>query len=544
MSSALHRFPGGVHLPDHKSLSNTLPIAPGPVPEYVILPLHQHIGESAEALVKAGDYVLKGQMIGRAKGYVSAPVHASISGIVRAVEARPVPHPSGLNALCVVIDNDGRDTWVERHPRASFDSIDPSHLRNLIRDAGIVGLGGAGFPSFIKLNPGPGKKVETLILNGVECEPYITCDDRLMRERSLDILMGIHIIRFALQAKRVLIAIEDNKPEALAAMRQVAAGTGFEVVAVPTHYPAGGEKQLIYTLTGKEVPKNNLPIHLGIVCQNVATAVAVYRAILLGEPLVSRVVTVTGPAVQQPRNLDITLGTPVRQLLDCCGYEEKNMHRLLMGGPMMGFQLPTDTVPAIKTTNCILAQTAALSARGPEMPCIRCGACAEVCPARLLPQQLYWHAHAQDLEKVQHYDLFDCIECGCCAYVCPSNIPLVHYYRYAKTEIWSAEREKKKAEAAKNRYEFRLQRIDREKSERAQRHEKKKEELTTTTPDASDPKKAAILAALERAQAKKAAAGVAPKNVDNLSTHQQQQIAEAEARRAQHSNNPRDGAPS
>ncbi len=504
MIRRLWKFNGGVHLPAHKEESASHPVRRAPLPKRLILPLHQHIGESAEAVVKAGDRVLKGQMIAHAKGFVSAPVHAPSSGVVVETGDLPVPHPSGLSAPCIVIETDGADQWTQLQTHGDYTRLDPSALRNIIREAGIVGLGGAGFPSFIKLNPGPGKAVNTLILNGVECEPYITCDDMLMRERAPDIIAGLRIIRHALRARECIVAIEDNKPGAYAAMCAAAAGTDIHVVQVPTIYPAGGEKQLIKVLTGMEVPGNGLPIHIGVVCHNVGTAAAVYRAVEYGEPLISRYMTITGGNIAQPRNLEVLIGTPVKDLLDECGWNPATLDRLLMGGPMMGFALPGDDVPVIKTTNCILAMTAADSQpQRPVMPCIRCGACADACPVNLLPQQLYWHAHAKDLDKVQEYNLFDCIECGCCSYVCPSNIPLVHYYRYAKTEIWAKEREKQKAEAARLRYEFRLQRIEREKTERAAKHTQKKEELTAAPVDPSGTKKAAIVAAMERAQAKR-----------------------------------------
>ena len=477
--SKLWRFPGGLHLPGHKTESTTLSVDMAPLPRHLILPLQQHIGEAAKPLVTVGDHVLKGQMIARAQGYVSASLHAPSSGTVVEIGERSVPHPSGLNAACIVIETDGEDHWIEVHPVKNYREQDPSHLRNLIREAGIVGLGGAGFPTFIKLNPGSGKIVDTLILNGAECEPYITCDDMLMRERPEEIIAGMLVMRHALQARECVIGVEDNKPLAIAALNQalrnLRAQNEIRVVAVPTRYPAGGEKQLIQVLTGKEVPSNGLPLHIGVVCQNVGTARAVYRALEYGEPLISRYVTVTGNGVTAPRNLDVLIGTPMRDLINFCGGETDQLGRLLMGGPMMGIALSPD-VPVIKTTNCLLTENEQPVA-APALPCIRCGACAEVCPVSLLPQQLYWHTRAKDFVKAQEYSLFDCIECGCCTAVCPSHIPLVQYYRYAKTEIAHQEREKRKADVARQRHEFRLQRLDREKAERAARHEQKKAAL-------------------------------------------------------------------
>lgn len=477
----LWRFHGGVHPAQHKTESNHLPITPARIPRRLVLPLHQHIGQPAEALVTAGARVLKGEMIARATGFVSAPVHAPTSGIVADIGEHAIPHPSGLKARCIVIEPDGRDEWKPLEGLDDYRALEPSALRNLIREAGIVGLGGAGFPSYIKLNPGQRKAVEILILNGVECEPYITCDDRLMRERADWIIGGLEIIRHALQAERCLIAIEDNKPEAIEAMRTAIAGlNGVEVVPVPTLYPQGSEKQLVRVLTGKEVPANGLCINIGVVNVNVGTAAAVWRAIRHGEPLISRIVTVTGSAVGEGRNLDTLLGTPMRDLIEQCGGDSERIERLIMGGPMMGFALHDPDLPVIKTTNCVLAAASGdIAPARPVMPCIRCGACADACPVNLLPQQMYWHSKHKDLDKVQEFNLFDCIECGCCSYVCPSNIPLVQYFRYAKGDIWTQEREREKSDIARQRFEARQQRIEREKQEREAKRQQKKSALDT-----------------------------------------------------------------
>ncbi len=512
MSAPLSTFNGGVHPPQHKGKSNLQATRPARLPKRLILPVHQHIGEPAKPAVAVGDLVLKGQLIAHASGYVSAALHAPSSGRISDIGDYPVPHPSGLSAPCIVIETDGEDRWMERPPKRDYTHLDPSHLRNIIREAGIVGLGGAGFPSFIKLNPGTNKQIDTLILNGVECEPYITCDDRLMRERPREIIAGLHIMRHALQARECLIAIEDNKLECFNNMRVAATGEeGIRVVLLPTLYPQGSEKQLIKVVTGKEVPSNGLPVHIGIVMHNVGTAYAVHRAIEHGEPLISRYVTVTGDAVKQPRNLEVLFGTSVLDLLNECEADLAAIDRIIMGGPMMGFALHTINAPVIKTANCILAATAAEIPRAqPAMPCIRCGACMDVCPANLLPQQLYWFARAKDFHRVQEYNLFDCIECGCCSYVCPSHIPLVQYYRFAKGEIWVQEHEKEKAELARKRHESRQQRLEREKAERASRLHKKRGDLQAAEqPEDGDAtekgeKKSAILAALERTRARRA----------------------------------------
>ena len=533
MSRKLWHFPGGLHLPDNKAMSADLPTSQAAVPERLVIPLQQHIGAPAKPLVSVGEKVLKGQKLAKPEGYVSAPVHASSSGIVVAIEEHPVPHPSGLSAPCIIIATDGEDRWVELNPHPDYRQLDPSELRNIIRDAGIVGLGGAGFPAFIKLNPGSRMAVDTLLLNGAECEPYITCDDILMRERADEVIYGARIMRHALQAKQCLIGIEDNKPGALAAVREALERLGektIEAVQVPTRYPTGGEKQLIKVLTGKEVPSQGLPIDVGIVCHNVATAASIYRAVEKGEPLISRIVTVTGHGAARPRNMEVRIGTAIDALIEQAGGAGPAPHKLVMGGPMMGFELQDARLPVIKTTNCLLLATAEdAPERGPVRACIRCGECARVCPALLLPQQIYWYARARDFDKAQDHNLFDCIECGCCAYVCPSNLPLVQYYRFAKTEIWAQEREKKAADRARERHEFRLFRQEREKEERAARHKAKAKAVKKGGNE--DAKKAAIQAAMDRAKAKREAAGNEPQNTENLTDAQQRQIAEAEERR-------------
>lgn len=478
MKQKLWRFPGGLHLAGHKTASTGTPVAPARLPRRLLLPLQQHIGEPAKALVAAGDHVLKGQMIAAATGYVSVPLHAPTSGTVVEIAEHPIPHPSGLSAPCIVIESDGEDRWCERRPLENYQALAPSALRNALREAGIVGLGGAGFPTFIKLNPGPGNTVDTLILNGAECEPHITCDDMLMRERADEIVAGLAVMRHALQAEQCIIGIEDNKPEAYAAIElalRKAKMNGVCAVQVPTRYPAGGEKQLIQVLTGKEVPSNGLPVHVGVVCHNVATAAAVYRVIAHGEPLITRYVTVTGEGVRTPRNFAVLFGTPMHELIEQCGGAISDDCQVVMGGPMMGFALQHTGTPVIKTTNCLLVTR--LAGISQPLPCIRCGACVDACPVSLLPQQLYWHARAKDYTKVQAHHLFDCIECGCCAAVCPSAIPLVQYYRHAKGEIWEREREKQKADVARQRHEFRLARLAQEKAEREARHAEKKAAL-------------------------------------------------------------------
>jgi electron transport complex protein RnfC len=533
----LINFHGGLSLKQNKRRSTTLPVKQARIPKKIILPLHQHIGDPADPCVAVGDKVYKGQMVGRPTILVSASVHASTSGTVVDIGEYPVPHPSGLKALCVVIESDGLHRTRRDHERFyNYHELAPEQLREIIRMSGVVGLGGAGFPTTLKLDPHH-REVETLILNGVECEPYITCDDMLMREQATEIIEGLIIMRHALQAKHCIIAIENNKPDAFARMQQAVINSGvdfIEMVKVPTVYPSGGEKQLIQILTGKEVPYHGLPLDIGIVCQNVGTAYAVCRAVEHGEPLISRYVTVAG-SVSKSRVMEVLIGTPIGELIEECGGNLQTLNRVIMGGPMMGFALHDINSPVIKTTNCILAQSVIadvpLASRNTQaLPCIRCGACAEVCPANLLPQQLYWYARAREFDKVQDYHLFDCIECGCCDYVCPSHIPLVQYFRYAKTEIWNKDREKMVADLSRARHEFHKLRLEREKQERAERHKKKRAAIST--PSDEDKKKAMIQAAMERARAKREAEGTAPENVDNLTEEQQRKIDEVDARRA------------
>lgn len=516
MISKLFKFPGGLRLSGNKKLSVQQTTKPANLPARLTLPLSQHIGTPAEPIVHIGDYVFKGQKIARARDRVSAPVHAPSSGTIIAIGDFPVPHASGLSAPCIVLETDGLDKWAEHQaPLKDGDCrhMSPEHIREIIHDKGIVGLGGAGFPSFIKLSPGQGKVVDTLILNGAECEPYITCDEVLMRDRPMEIIRGLVIMKHALMAQHCIIGVEDNKPEATAALRQAVKESGFDdikVVEVPTLYPAGGEKQLIKVLTGKEIRTKQLPLEQRVVCHNVATAAAVYRATCLGEPLISRYVTITG-AVKNPCNLEVLIGTPVTELIEQCGGKLDEIERVIQGGPMMGAALHQIDVPVVKTTNCLLVTNKAilpLESTQPTLPCIRCGACAEACPTRLLPQQLYWFARAKNFDKAKDLNLFDCIECGCCDYVCPSHIPLVSYFRFAKTEIANLDLEKQKAELAGRRHEFRLMRIEREKQEKAARHKQKAleaEAAASAAPASAEEadKKAAIQAALDRVKAKK-----------------------------------------
>jgi electron transport complex protein RnfC len=469
--------PGGVHPPENKHQSVTQSIGQLPMPETLVIPLSQHIGAAAIPCVEIGQSVLKGQIIAKPAGMVSIPMHAPTSGTVSAIEHRPIAHSSGMLAPCIEITTDGADTWIEHEGISDYEHISPRKLLEMVGNAGISGMGGAGFPSAVKLNPGRQRPIDTLIVNATECEPYITADDSAIRERAAEIVEGIKILSAILDhPHHIMIGIEDNKPEAIEALAPHVEGTGISVVVFPTKYPSGGEKQLIYILTGKELPSGKLPADLGMVCINIGTTYAIKRAIIDGEPLVSRVTTVTGDAVGIQRNYDTLIGTPVSHMLAHNEYNEQAGGRVVMGGPMMGFTLPSAEVPIIKTTNCILAPSyQEIPDDEPAQPCIRCGMCAEACPASLLPQQLFWYAQAEDHERLEAHNLFDCIECGACSYVCPSNIPLVQYYRAAKGEIRHARDEKVKSDHARERFEFHKERIEQAEREKEEKRAARRE---------------------------------------------------------------------
>lgn len=455
-------IPGGIHPAECKTLSNGSPIQQAPLPRQLIVPLNQHIGAAAEPCVAVGDHVLKGQLIAKANGFVSVAVHAPTSGLVSFIGPQPYPHVSGLPAPAIVIDSDGQDQWSDLAPCPDYRQLDSEALLAKIRDAGINGLGGAGFPTAVKLKARAAQKIHTLVINGTECEPYITADDLLMREYAAELVSGIDILVQLIQPDEVLIGIEDNKPEAIAAVRAALTKRSYTLKVFPTKYPSGGEKQLIQILTGREVPSGGLPADIGIVCQNVGTCVAIHDAVVHGKPLIERITTLTGEALARPGNVRALIGTPVGELLAFAGMDERKLNRLIMGGPMMGFTLPSLDVPLIKTSNCLLASTRQeLPAPPPAMPCIRCGECAEACPASLLPQQLHFFALGQQHDQLKAHNLFDCIECGACAYVCPSSIPLVQYYRAAKAEIRELEQKQQKAEHSKQRFEWRQERLRR-----------------------------------------------------------------------------------
>lgn len=525
-------FPGGVKPEGKKDLSNGEQLVSLPLPKTLYVTIKQHIGVEGHVEVVEGQTVLKGQPLTKSMNPFSVPVHAPTSGTIKKIAPHVAAHPSGLSKLTIEIEPDGADKWVELTPLPNFTELPKIKTVEAICNAGVSGMGGAGFPTHIKASPK--KDVEFLVINGVECEPYISSDDRLMREHAWQIRQGIDVLDHLLNPKKVIIAIEDNKPEAIKAMQVTCQEQDKYIVCpIPTKYPAGGEKQLIQVLTNREVPKQGLPIDVGVIMQNVGTCYAVADAVFSGKPLIQRVVTLTGEALNRPQNAWVLMGTPMKHLLEQAEYQQKRQKesKVIMGGPMMGFTVASELVPVIKTTNCILVPANnELPEIGDEQPCIRCSACADACPASLLPQQLFWHSKAKELDKAQDYNLFDCIECGACAYVCPSEIPLVHYYRIAKAEIRNQEDEKDLADKARERFEARKARLVREQQEREEKHRKAAEARKQAMNKDGGSSKDKIAAALARAKAKKVA------TTDDLETTQKQDnvaaaIARAKAKR-------------
>ena len=563
-TGSIWNFPGGVHPAENKKQSNTTDIVHARLPEEIVLPVKQHIGKPGNLLVAAGDAVLKGQQLTALDTGFTLPVHAPTSGVITVIEPRTTAHPSGLNELSVVIKPDGLDTWIEKHPVEDFSSKNSDELLDVIRQAGISGMGGAGFPTAKKLQSGLGR-TDILIVNAAECEPYITSDDKLLQEHAEEVLKGIEVVEHILQPKLTVIGIEDNKPDAIKALEIAAKNKDIVIRVIPTKYPSGGEKQLIKILTNKEVPAGGIPADIGVLVQNVGSLYSIKRAVIDGEPVVNRVVTLTGKTFKQPRNVWALLGTPVHELLEEFGYKaDKKLPRLILGGPMMGFTLPHANVPITKTSNCILAPTRReISPSTYEMECIRCSACAEACPASLLPQQLQWHAKANELDKCEELNIKDCIECGACAFVCPSEIPLVQYYRQAKAEIKTRKDEATAAERAKVRFEEKNARMERDKAERENRFKKaadnrrkdmkaadgddaiaaaiarvKAQKAADQAPSEEPAVKPAVAAAIAKAKAKQAAAekadGAEPDNseISKLREERKRQARERKAQQA------------
>ena len=519
-------FDGGIHPPEMKTQSNGTPLRQVPLAPRFIIPLKQHIGAEGELCVNVGDRVLRGQPLTRGRGRM-LPVHAPTSGKVIAITPHSTAHPSALAELSVMIDADGEDRWIERDGWADYQRRSREELITRIHQFGVAGLGGAGFPTGVKLQGG-GDKIETLIINAAECEPYITADDRLMQDCAAQVVEGIRILAHILQPREVLIGIEDNKPQAISMLRAVLADAhDIALRVIPTKYPSGGAKQLTQILTGKQVPHGGRSSDIGVLMQNVGTAYAVKRAVIDGEPITERVVTLTGESVSRPGNVWARLGTPVSHLLNDAGFCSSADQMVIMGGPLMGFTLPWLDVPVVKITNCLLAPSATEMGETPEeQGCIRCSACADACPADLLPQQLYWFSKGQQHDKATAHNIADCIECGACAWVCPSSIPLVQYFRQEKAEIYAIAQEEKRAAEAKARFEARQARLEREKAARLERHKN-----AAAQPAAKD--QDAIAAALARVKEKQAQATQpvvinAGEKPDNSAV-----IAAREARKAQ-----------
>ena len=525
-AGTLWDFHGGIHPPENKHQSSLTPVVDAGLPPQLIIPVRQHAGPAGELLVRVGDKVKKGQPLTRFDKGRIVPVHASTSGTITAIEQHTVAHPSGLDDLCILLTPDGDDAWGERTPQPDYWNLERGALLERIQQAGIAGLGGAVFPTHSKLD-GRGQLTEILIVNGLECEPYITTDDRLMQEYADEIMDGIRVLKHLLKPKLTLIGVEDNKPAAIEALTRHASDADVLVKSVPTKYPSGGAKQTIELLTGRQVPKGGRAVDMGIMVLNVATVFAIKRAIIDGEPLIERIVTLTGDAFKKPGNAWVRLGTPVRWLLQRFELQPEADQRVIMGGPMMGFTLPHAMVPVVKATNCLLSPTRAeLPPPGPEQACIRCSACADACPATLLPQELYWYSRVKEYDKAEKLNLFDCIECGACAWVCPSEIPLVQYYKIAKDDIREARAEAEKAERAKQRFEAKQARFEREKAAREARHAEAaaQRRQAMTTAGGEDP----VAAALARIKAKQETAQVA---VSEPAPDNEAMIAAREARK-------------
>jgi electron transport complex protein RnfC len=479
----LFRIRGGVHPDDRKRLSAERPIEPLPLPTLLHIPVQQHIGAAANPVVQRRQQVAKGELIARAQGAVSAPIHAPTSGRIAGLGFYPANHPSGLSVRTITLQPDGEDRW---HPsiRADDDplpedplSLPPETIAECVAAAGIVGMGGATFPSAVKLNLRNRYRLKTLVINGSECEPYLTCDDRLMRERAEAVIDGSRIMARALGVPDIILAIEANKPRAIATMTAVAAVfEGIRVVRLPNRYPMGSEKHLVQTLTGLETPARGLTADIGVVVHNPATAFAVHEALRFGRPLISRVVTVTGAAIREPRNLRVPIGTKVEALIDHCGGFTEEPEWLVSGGPMMGQPLAELRVPIMKGNNGILALTRAETHRREPAPCIRCGTCVEACPCGLVPLEMAAHVRTGDLDGAVGRGLMDCIGCGSCAYACQAHLPLVQFFNHAKGELAARGRAKQKQTETKRLAEQRTARLEAQKQAKREAMAKRKRE--------------------------------------------------------------------
>ncbi len=475
----LFKIRGGVHPEDRKQLSAEQAIQDLPMPHLLHIPLQQHIGAAADPLVRRGDRVKKGQLLARSQGVISAPVHAPTSGRIMGVGSFPANHASGLSVRTITLKPDGKDEWgdLPEVPEDPF-TLSAEDIAQRVAQAGIVGMGGATFPSAVKLNLRKRYQLHTLVINGAECEPYLTCDDRLMREQAADVLDGVRLMAKTLGVSSIIFGIENNKPQAQAAMRKVcAAYPDCQVVGLPTRYPMGSEKHLVQTLTGKETPARGLTADIGVVVHNAATALAVHDALRHGRPLISRVVTVSGGAIQQPSNLRVLIGTPLEVLIQHCGGFTVEPAKLLSGGPMMGQPLPSTRVPVVKGNNGVLALTHEEIAEKPASPCIRCASCVQACPCGLVPLDMAAHIRAGSLDASVKLGLIDCVSCGSCSYVCPAHIPLVQYFNYAKGELAARQRAQHKQNETKRLAELRAERMEAIKRAKREAMKKRKAEM-------------------------------------------------------------------
>lgn len=433
-----YRFKGGVHPPEEK-LTKSVAVREMPVPKKVFIPLSQHLGAPAKPIVAVGDRVKVGTKIAEAGGFVSAAVHASIAGVVKGIA--DYPHLAGRNLPAIEIEGDGTDQWDDAvKPRPDLAKLTPDRIKEIIKEAGLVGMGGAAFPTHVKLSPPKEKPIDTLIINGAECEPYLTADHRLMLDAAAHIVGGAELMGRVLGVKRVFIAVENNKMDAVAALRQAMAGRDITVVPLKVRYPQGAEKQLIKALLDRSVPSGGLPMDVRVVVQNVGTANALFEAAAENRPLISRYTTVTGPGIQNPANLILRIGTPISEVIEHCGGLTAGVKKVILGGPMMGIAVWDFSVPVTKGTSGILALTESVLDSNPEGPCLRCGNCVRVCPMGLVPLMFARHTQLGAFERAEEFNVMDCIECGCCAFECPAHIPLVHLAKYAKAEIQARRR--------------------------------------------------------------------------------------------------------
>ncbi len=442
----LKTFPGGVHPHDCKELSNQVEIVKLPPPRRVVIPLSQHLGSPSTPIVRVGDEVLAGQIIAEASGYVSIPQHASISGKVTKIDV--FPHPSGTNQPAIEITGDEQDRWVELGDDKDYELLEMDEMKARITAAGVCGMGGAGFPTHVKLSPPPDKPIDTIILNGVECEPYLTADHRLMLERGEDIINGLKLIMKITGANRGIIGIETNKPDAIATMTKLTTlDARLSVCPLKLQYPQGAEKQLIYAATRRKVPnKGGLPMAVKVVVQNVGTAIAVYEAIRYRKPLVERVITVTGRIIRNPSNFLARIGIPFSELVEHAGGVTDVIGKVVSGGPMMGFAIPTLDAPMAKGSSGVVLMDESEARMLEEHACLRCARCVDVCPLNLLPSLIAASVKAKDLDTADKAGLSDCMKCGCCAYVCPANIRLVQWIDTGKVRLTDRQRARKQGD--------------------------------------------------------------------------------------------------